>query len=104
MTPLEQCVPEEKPTKEGWKIADYTPLGGSKIEYDPNYPCIFCKEPVNFASMGGTVICGACDCGISKKTGKRWTPEEYAILSRNAREWYEEKDSEMIRRIAALKE
>ena len=37
--------------------------GDKEIEYDELAPCLSCGEPVHNASMGGTVICPACDCG-----------------------------------------
>ena len=37
--------------------------GEKKIEYDEMHACIICGEPVHNASMGGTVICPACDLG-----------------------------------------
>lgn len=41
------------------------------IEYDENAPCIVCGEPVIGSSMGGTVICGACDCGNCRYCGMK---------------------------------
>ncbi len=37
--------------------------GDREVEYDDLAPCICCGEPVHNASMGGTVVCPACDCG-----------------------------------------
>ncbi len=37
--------------------------GVKTIEYDEEAHCIVCGEPVISASMGGTVICPACDLG-----------------------------------------
>lgn len=42
-----------------------------KVEYDENAPCIICGEPVIGASMGGTNICGACDCGNCRYCGMK---------------------------------
>ena len=56
--------------------------GGTKtIEYDENTPCIICGEPVVEASMGGTVICPACDCGVCRFCGMRLcgTPEDIKL-------------------------
>lgn len=49
----------------------YTRLDGTKfeVEYDETAPCIICGEPVGSASMGGTVICLACDCGKCRFCG-----------------------------------
>ena len=64
--------------KEIMKIVTYTLLDGSKktIEYDETLPCWMCEQPVVEASMGGTVICPACDCGINRQTHEKWTFEE----------------------------
>jgi hypothetical protein len=47
------------------KTATYTGLDGKKftVDYDETAPCSMCAQPVQGASMGGTAICGACDCG-----------------------------------------
>lgn len=45
--------------------------GDKEIEYDELAPCICCGEPVHNASMGGTVICPACDCGKCRFCGVR---------------------------------
>lgn len=47
-------------TKDKMKKAKY---GNKEYEYDELAPCIICGEPVHNASMGGTVVCPACDCG-----------------------------------------
>ena len=57
------------------KTADYRYFGGPVIEYDADAPCWSCDLPVESASMGGTVICSWCDCGM-KRDGVRWTMEE----------------------------
>lgn len=53
------------------KTATYNLVGGGKktIEYDETAPCIICGEPVGDASMGGTVVCPACDRGICRYCG-----------------------------------
>ncbi len=50
------------------KTVTYNLIGGGKktIEYDETAPCIVCGEPVGEASMGGTVVCPACDCGLCR--------------------------------------
>jgi hypothetical protein len=53
------------------------------IEYDPEAPCYMCGYAVVEASMGGTVICGACDCGRNRFTGGRWTYEEWKACNAN---------------------
>ncbi len=60
------------------KTVTYTRINGKKftVEYDENAPCIICGEPVGNASMGGTVICPACDCG-KNRDGTKWTDEQY---------------------------
>jgi len=37
--------------------------GNKEYEYDEDTPCRICGEPVIGASMGGTDVCPACDCG-----------------------------------------
>ena len=48
------------------KIAFYKTLDGKEliVEYDENTLCIVCGLPVGEASIGGTVVCPACDCGV----------------------------------------
>lgn len=46
------------------------------IEYDETAPCWVCGLPVGSASMGGTVICPACDCG-RKRDGGIYGPDSY---------------------------
>ncbi len=48
-------------------------LDGTKrtVEYNENAPCTVCDLPVGEASMGGTVICPWCDCGMYRD-GQRW--------------------------------
>ena len=50
------------------KIATYNKLGGGTftVEYDPKLPCVCCGLPVENASMGGTRVCPACDCGYKR--------------------------------------
>lgn len=43
--------------------------GDKEFEYDEDSPCIICGEPVIGASMGGTAICPACDCGKCRYCG-----------------------------------
>ena len=57
------------------KTADYTWCGGQKIDYDADAPCWLCGFPVESASMGGTVLCPACDCG-RHRDGTQWTYAE----------------------------
>ena len=56
--------------KKGWKIAKYIKLDGGilKVAYDPKAPCICCGLSVGSASMGGTVLCPACDCGYQRSS------------------------------------
>lgn len=53
------------------KTATYTALNGDKfsVDYDEDAPCISCGEPVLEASMAGTVVCPACDCGVCRYCG-----------------------------------
>lgn len=50
--------------------------GGTRtVEYDETAPCWSCGEPVMEASMGGTVLCPWCDCGMTRD-GRKWTLDE----------------------------
>ena len=53
------------------------------VEYDETAPCKICKEPVENASMGGTDICPACDCGLHRDTHEKWTLYELILISRD---------------------
>ena len=66
------------------KKATYTLTNGKEktIEYDEKAPCWSCGLPVGSASMGGTVICPACDCG-QHRDGRKWTPEDYKHTNEN---------------------
>jgi hypothetical protein len=59
------------------KTATYKGRGGKEftVEYDPAAPCIFCGQPVLFASMGGTAICSWCDCG-KYRDGSDWAVDD----------------------------
>ena len=56
------------------KTATYRLLDGTDkvVEYDETAPCWMCGEPVGEASMGGTVVCPSCDCGVTRD-GRKWT-------------------------------
>lgn len=56
------------------KTATYTGTDGKKfqVKYDADTPCWFCGEPVGEASVGGTVVCPACDCG-KNRDGTKWS-------------------------------
>lgn len=49
-----------------YRLADGT---DTEIEYDETAPCWMCGLPVGSASMGGTVVCPACDCGKERPGG-----------------------------------
>lgn len=75
------------------KTATYTGMDGKKIkvEYDEKAPCIWCGLPVESASMGGTNLCPACDCGVYRD-GTKWTYEEsmnQVLATKRAKEIYE---------------
>ena len=61
------------------KTATYTGTDGKtfEIQYDPDAPCWMCGYPVREASVGGTVICPACDMGRNRFTMENWTWIEY---------------------------
>lgn len=62
----------EEPLK-GWLsvFRDRSPDEEVHIEYDDMAPCWMCGLPVGEASMGGTLICPACDCGMDRQ-GRLW--------------------------------
>jgi uncharacterized Zn finger protein (UPF0148 family) len=51
------------------KTVTYRMLDGTSksFEYDPDAPCVYCGLPVVEASMGGTVVCSWCDCGVDRQ-------------------------------------
>ena len=57
----------------GEQEARYTLTDGRTlvVSYDPLAPWRICGEPVGEASMGGTDVCPACDCGYNRD-GTRW--------------------------------
>lgn len=61
------------------KIAQY---GSMTIEYDADALCWYCELPVENASMGGTIICPACDAG-HHRDGRRWTYAEMLVRYKN---------------------
>ena len=76
------------------KIAFYKTLDGKelKVEYDENTPCIVCGLPVGSASMGGTVVCPTCDCGVYRD-GTEINVREFLkldLLKKRAKEIEEE--------------
>lgn len=62
---------------DGMKTALYDLVA---VEYDETAPCWCCGEPVGEASMAGTVVCPACDCGYHRD-GRKWTFAEAAAAS-----------------------
>jgi len=75
------------------KIAHYKTLDGKNLEvkYDENAPCIVCGLPVGEASVGGTVICPSCDCGVYRD-GTEIGVRDYLnkkLLKKKAKEIYE---------------
>ena len=53
------------------------------VEYDESAPCKICRLPVENASMGGTDICPACDCGVHRDTHEKWTFNEMFLITRD---------------------
>lgn len=70
------------------KVADYTILGGPKVEYDADAPCLCCGLPVVSASMGGVHICPWCDCGMHRD-GTDWTIEDAEKAGEKYREAFD---------------
>jgi len=80
------------------KIAIYKRLDGKdlKVEYDEKAPCIWGGLPVEHASMGGTNLCPACDCG-RYRDGTKWTYKEsmnQVLVAKRAKEIYEKMKEE----------
>ena len=47
-----------------------------RIDHPPGEaPCLWCNRTGQGASMGGPLMCGACDCGTDYLTGKRKTKD-----------------------------
>ncbi len=68
------------------KKATYKLLDGSEIEveYDSDAPCIHCGKPVVAVSMGGTVVCPWCDCGVDRSGNTVWIPPVHSPEVANA--------------------
>jgi hypothetical protein len=61
------------------KTATYqTNNGPIEVSYDPDSPCVYCELPVIEASVGGTAVCPACDCGRNRD-GSLW---DYATMQK----------------------
>ena len=58
-----------KRTQKGEERMKKVKYGDREVEYDELAPCICCDEPVHNASMGGTVLCPACDLGKCRFCG-----------------------------------
>ena len=74
------------------KVATYKTLDGKdlKVEYDEKAPCIWCGLPIESASVGGTNLCPACDCG-AYRDGTKWTYKEtmnQLLIVKRAKEIY----------------
>ena len=69
------------------KTAVYTDRDGNNFEvsYDPDAPCWMCGLAVEEASMGGTVICPSCDCGLNRD-GSQWSPAEAELAFQSFRD------------------
>ena len=72
---------------------DGTPIW---LAFDPEFRCIYCEEPVKLLSMGGPAVCCPCDCGNSRKTGKKWSSSEYSMLLHNARRRIEDMSADPV--------
>ena len=81
------------------KTAIYKTLDGKdlKVEYDEKALCIWCGLPVESASMGGTNLCPACDCG-AYRDGTKWTHKEtmnQMLAVRKAKDIYDKLSEEL---------
>lgn len=41
-------------------------------EFDPDFPCAYCEQPVISLSVGGSAVCPWCDMGRNRD-GTLWT-------------------------------
>jgi hypothetical protein len=41
-------------------------------EFDPDFPCAYCEQPVQSLSVGGSAVCPWCDMGMNRD-GSLWT-------------------------------
>lgn len=80
--------------------------GETEFEYNEDTPCLVCGEPVIGASMGGTAICGACDCGKCRYCGMTifvMNPEIDGGKSKESTlkhmEWHKRNNPELVERI-----
>jgi len=75
------------------KVAIYKRLDGKdlRIEYDEKASCRICGLPVEHASIGGTDVCPACDCGRYRDNTEINLRELMRpdLLKRKAKEIYE---------------
>lgn len=55
-----------------------TDKGPIEVFYDPASPCVYCELPVESASVGGTSVCPACDCGRNRDG----TPWDYPTMQK----------------------
>lgn len=90
------------------RTAIYQGVNGKeiKIPYDENAPCIICGEPVIGASMGGTAICGHCDCGKCRYCGMTISVMNEEIdEGRSKKEvlnhmaWHKKNNPELVKRV-----
>jgi hypothetical protein len=56
---------------------------GEDCGFDRTAPCDCCGEAVGALSFGGPSICPACDCGVHRDTGKKWTQLEAFLIFRD---------------------
>lgn len=41
-------------------------------DFNPDFPCAYCEEPVVSLSVGGSAVCPWCDMGYNRD-GTEWT-------------------------------
>ncbi len=62
------CIPRDvfsRPLPEAEKI----------LGFSPDFPCVYCDQPVEALSMGGSAVCPRCDMG-RHRDGTKWTYQE----------------------------
>jgi hypothetical protein len=79
------------------KKATYSGQNGPfEVEYDADAPCQCCGLPVEEASMGGTNVCPACDCGV-RRDGEKYSVKEMLLLGKKEKTPEDWKEIEIVR-------
>ncbi len=66
-----------------WDLSGMT--DNYQSDFNPDFGCICCNQPVESLSICGPLICPSCDCGNNRDTGENWTSEEFIRIQENVR-------------------